>query len=60
MAEQQFQVRETIPNLPGELVCAGCFAPMAENPDAGDSPAGAMIMKHDDGCPEVRRLAAGG
>lgn len=58
-ATQQFQLQEAVPGLPGEWVCAGCKAPMTMAEPDGDSPAGAMIMDHQDGCEEVARLAAG-
>ena len=59
MATQRFQLRETIPGLPGEMVCAGCqAAPVMAEPE-GDSPAGVLEMDHADGCGEVKRLTAG-
>jgi hypothetical protein len=57
---QRFQIRETVPGLPGELVCYGCGAGQTMDEDTGDSPAGALIMEHTEDCGEVRRLAAGG
>lgn len=53
---QRFQIRETVPGLPGERVCAGCGAGETMDADAGDSPAGSLIMEHADGCAEVARL----
>jgi len=45
--EQRFRLRETVPGLPGEWICAdpSCEAPMVVR--EGDSAAG---MKHADGC----------
>jgi len=61
MAVQRFRLREPVPGLPGEYVCAGegCEQPMTMPDPAGESPADALEIKHSDGCPEVRRLAAG-
>jgi hypothetical protein len=59
MATQQFQLQEPVPGLPGEWVCAGCRAPMTMAEPSGDAPADAMIMDHQDGCPEVKTLTAG-
>ena len=58
-AAQWFQLRETLPGLPGEMVCAGCQAAPVMSEDAGDSPAGVLEMNHTDGCGEVKRLTAG-
>jgi len=57
---QQFQLRESVPGMPGEYVCAGCHAPMTMAEPGSDQPAAVLTMAHDDGCAEVRRLAAGG
>jgi hypothetical protein len=59
MAEQRLQLRETIPGVPGEIVCAGCQAGMVMAEPEGDSPAGALVMTHTDSCGEVKRLTAG-
>jgi hypothetical protein len=59
MATQRFKLRETIPGLPGEWVCAGCEQPMTMGEPGGESPAAAAEIDHKAGCPEVRRLAAG-
>ena len=59
MASQLFQIRETVPGLPGEWVCAGCQASMVMIEPSREQPAGAMTMEHTDGCPEVRKLTGG-
>ena len=61
MAKQRFQIRETVPGLPGERVCAAdnCHAAETMDTDAGDSPAGSLVMDHTDACTEVRRLTGG-
>ena len=56
---QRFQIRETVPGLPGERVCYGCQAGETMAEPEGDSPTGLLVVAHEDDCLEVRRLAAG-
>jgi len=60
MASQRFQIRETVPGLPGARVCYGCQAEEIMAEPEGDSPAGVLVMDHTEGCEEVKRLTAGG
>jgi hypothetical protein len=57
MAQQRFQLQQTAPGLPAEMVCAGCQAGMVMDEDAAGGPAGALVMEHAPDCPEVRRMA---
>lgn len=59
MAKQVFQIRETVPGLPGEMICAGCQAAPVMTEPTGESPTGTLEMDHGEGCPEVKTLAAG-
>jgi hypothetical protein len=58
---QRFTLQRPNPNLPGEWVCAGCEAPIAEasgfvadpTPGIEREAAPAAEMSHRDGCGEV-------
>ena len=63
---QRFVLKRPNPNLPGEWVCAGCEAPIAEPAeDSMEVPAGAerkvaaaAEMTHSDDCTEVGMAGA--
>jgi hypothetical protein len=58
---QRFALQRPSPNLPGEWVCAGCEAPIAEASGYSSDPAPgtereavpAAEMTHSEDCPEV-------
>lgn len=50
MAVQRFKLRETVPGLPGEWICAVCEAPMVAPGDGTGSGEQETEMDHKDDC----------
>jgi hypothetical protein len=50
MAVSRFKLRETVPGLPGEYVCAGCDKPMVVPSDASGSGEAEAEIDHGEGC----------
>lgn len=50
MAKSRFKLRETLPGLPGEYVCASCEQPMVVPGDGTGSGESEAEIDHKDGC----------